>query len=265
MNPADLLSEKEITKNLTTTFIGRKLSIFQTLPSTNEYLKQADLSLLSSGHTVIANGQTQGRGQKERSFSSPLGQGIYLSILLKLDINLLNPSFLTICTAVSVTRAIEKICNLKTQIKWVNDVYCNDKKLCGILAESILYSTPNQLSSFIIGIGINTDTIDNKVSGIATSIYQETGLTGIRNRLIAEVLNTFESILFDSYKNSKAQDILAEYDKKLFIKEKEVLIEEQNHKYTALVLGVDEQGSLIIRDEHGTIKHLVAGTVHLSW
>ena len=224
-----------------------------------------DLATLNSGHVVIANEQTQGRGQKGRSFASPKGEGIYMSILLKVDIALLNPSLVTICAALSVTEAIEKVYGLKTDIKWVNDIYCNGKKLCGILAESLLSPNPAQLSSIVIGIGINTGRVAPQVRDIATSLNEQTGLTGLRNPLIGEVLNAFETLFLDFTRHGKKQELLQAYDQKLFIKGKKVLIEEQESRYTAEVLGIDDDGALMVKDDQGHTHRLLAATLHLHW
>ena len=261
----DMLSKTYIAQGLTTSFVGREITLLPSVPSTNQYIKNMNPLQTGSGHVVIANGQSQGRGQKGRSFSSPPGQGIYMSILLKVDTAALNPSLLTLCTAVSVTRAIKEVCRLDTGIKWVNDIYCRGKKLCGILAQSQLSTFSGQPSTVVIGIGINTGTVAKEVADIATSILEETGLTNTRNQLIAQILNTFEALFIDFTVRDKKAEILLEYDQKLFIKGKKVLIEQENHRYTALVTGIDKDGALMVIDEQGRLCCLQAGRVHLSW
>jgi BirA family biotin operon repressor/biotin-[acetyl-CoA-carboxylase] ligase len=260
----DTLFEASIQEKLTTKFIGSKLNLLLSLPSTNQYLKETDTSFLKSGYVVIADEQTNGRGRRERTFLSPKREGVYLSILLKLDAARQDIRFITICAAVAVSRAIEKICHIRSEIKWVNDIYCQGKKICGILTEATLSGELQELSDVIVGIGINTGKVPGEIGDIATSVQEATGRRGLRNQLIAEVLNQFESAYLDYIEKDKREEIIAYYQKRLFIIGKQVSVTSAKHTYAATVLGLAETGALIVETEQGEIEHITTGEIKIA-
>lgn len=263
MDTNDTLFEKIIRENLTTEFIGQNIALLPAVHSTNQHLKEVDTTDIPTGYVVIANEQTNGRGRKDRAFLSPKSEGVYLSILLKLDGIQNNIRLLTICTAIAVSNALEKVCDIKADIKWVNDIFCNGKKICGILTEGIISGELQELSTVIVGIGINTGCVPIEIGAIATSVQEETGIRGIRNRLSAEVLNQFEKIYRDFLEKEKQQYIIDCYQKRLFIIGRQVLVA-GGHNYTATVLGIDETGALIVRDADQVIQHISTGEIILE-
>ena len=265
MSTNDTLSSKIISDNLTTSFIGRKLELLPTIHSTNQYLKEIDTANSDNGFTVIADEQTSGRGRRGRVFLSSNEQGIFLSILLKIDKEYNDFQLLTICAAVAVSKAIEKSCGIRADIKWVNDIFCNGKKICGILTEAAISSGSNEISTVIVGIGINTGNVPAEIKDIATSIQEATGLHGIRNNLIAEVLNEFESVYLDYTVKDKKQDILNYYSSRLFIIGQRVLLPDIANNYIATVLGMTDTGALIVRDDNGIENLITTGEIQLKW
>ena len=260
----DSLSKWAIRSKLTTAFVGKQLKILPVVNSTNQYLKELDATGISDGFVVIADEQEQGKGRRSRSFVSEKGEGIYLSILLKFDGRQKDIRLLTICTAVAVSKAIENICSINAGIKWVNDVFCNGKKISGILTEATLSAELQELDSVIIGIGINTGEVPKELQSIATSIQKETGKKGLRNELAAEVLNRFEEVYLDYVKKDKQQEIIDYYDSKLFIKGQQVLVLNGEKEETAMVRGIDNDGALIVENGNGDIRHLVTGEIKLK-
>lgn len=259
----DTLHEKIIRDKLTTEFIGQNMDLLPTVHSTNQYLKEMDTFDTPGGYVVIADEQTSGRGRRSRTFISPKREGVYLSILLKLDGRQNDIRLLTICAAVAVSKAIEKVCGIKAEIKWVNDIYYDGKKLCGILTEAILSGELQELSTVIVGIGVNTGEVPLEVGGIATSIQEITGKRGIRNRLTAEVLNQFEAVYLDYMERGKKQDIIKYYESRLFIVGRQALVTDINDNYIATVLGIDETGGLIVKDGCGAVHHITSGEIKL--
>ena len=260
----DTLSEHLISSKLSTTFIGNSLKILPSVHSTNQYLKEVDSENIENGFVVIANEQTVGRGRRSREFISARDEGIYLSLLLKLNGRRHDIRLLTICVAVAVSKAIEGVCRINTGIKWVNDVYCNGKKICGILTEAILSGELQELDTVIIGIGINTGNVPFEIKEFATSVFEENGMRGIRNDLIAEVLNEFESVYLDYTENDMAHDIINQYESKLFIKDQTVIVVNLDNEYVATVLGVDSTGALIVKNDSGDIEHITTGEIKLK-
>ena len=135
------------------------------------------------GTLVIARHQTGGRGRLGRAFASPDDSGIYMSIILKAEAA--NPVLITTAAAVAVSRAIEKICGQQPQIKWVNDIYLNNKKVCGILAEAVSDHKTGEITHIVLGIGINCNAaaIPEELTDIAGAIEGNYSI----NHLAAEV------------------------------------------------------------------------------
>ena len=265
MDTNDTLFEEIIQNDLTTAFIGQNMTLLPIIHSTNQYLKEMDTTNAPNGYVVIADEQTSGRGRRGRTFLSPKGGGVYLSILLKLDDRQNDVRLLTICAAVAVSMAIEKVCGIEADIKWVNDIYCNGKKLCGILTEAVLSHELQQLSTVIVGIGVNTGAVPSGISGFATSVQEATGKRGVRNRLAAEILNQFETVYLDYIEKDEGLRIIRYYESKLFIKGKQVLVTNSDRNYVATVLGVNETGALIVKDRSGDIRYISSGEIKLEW
>ena len=261
----DTLSKSVIDDALTTSFIGRSLEILPTAHSTNQYIKETNADDKPNGFVVIADEQTAGQGRRGRAFISHKGQGIYLSILLKLDERKQDIRLLTICAAVAVSKAIEQTCRIQAGIKWVNDVFCCGKKICGILTEATLSGELQELSTVVIGIGINTGSIPAELDDIATSIQRAADLRGIRNALIAQVLNQFEAV-FLAYSDKDAfRSILEYYRSRLFIIGRRVLVSDMVRNYVATVLDIDDAGGLIVTDDCGNTQHITTGEIKLDW
>jgi len=259
----DSLSKQLICEKLSTTFLGRSMTLLSTVHSTNQYLREINLATVDNGYTVVADEQTLGRGRRDRTFLSNKGDGIYFSFLLKLNDVKQEVRLFTICAAVAVSRAIENICNMRADIKWVNDIYCNGKKICGILTEAMMSVELQELDCIIIGIGINTNTVASEIKNFATSIQEETGICGIRNQLIAEILNQFELVYFDYTTRNKKQDIMQYYQNRLFIIDKKITVSEQGNTFLATVEGVDEDGGLIVKNTNGKTLTITTGEIQL--
>ena len=191
----DAMTEKEIRSFLgKTAVVGRELRCFAELDSTNNYLKaQPDAP---DGTVAIADSQTAGRGRMDRSFQSPKGQGIYLSVLLRppLPPDRLPP--VTALAGVSVCAAVERVCGLCPGMKWPNDPVLNGKKLCGILTEMSLEAETGRVQSLVLGIGVNVgqgeEDFSPEVREVATSLRQVLGRPVSRPQLAAALLEELD-------------------------------------------------------------------------
>ena len=132
---------------------GYDILYLDTVDSTNEYLKR-NADKLNKNTVVVARTQTNGKGRLGRHFQSDDG-GLYMSVFLKPHLSPEQSLFITPAAAVAVAKAVENVCKKQTEIKWVNDVYINSKKVSGILAESKIDSNGNALEYVVLGIGIN--------------------------------------------------------------------------------------------------------------
>ena len=269
----DVLSEYLIKSALTTNFLGNTFEILETVDSTNQYLKKMNFLLIDEGYVVLANEQTAGKGRRGRIFCSPKKKGIYLSLFLKptfLPISDLH--FLTLGIAVAVAKAVEKVCSFRPQVKWVNDLYYNYKKFCGILTEATLSTEStenNAIDGVVIGVGINTGTVNKNVATvatIATSIEEITGKKGFRNHLVSEILNYFEVIyeLLQSQVNKGKEYILNEYKKRLFVGHQVWVIDNNKMEYLVTVLDIDKEGALVVINDKNKVIHLRTGEISLK-
>ena len=189
----DVMSEAEISSRLDTEFLGKKLYYFETIDSTNEYLKHLPEEETVHGTVCVGDHQSAGKGRLGRTWISPRGSSIYISYLLKPDIEPAKASMLTIVAALSVAKAINIVTGLDTSIKWPNDIVVNSKKVCGILTE--MTADMDRIERVIIGIGINVnmESFDDSIKDMATSLRIESGMVVKRADIISCLLYTSDA------------------------------------------------------------------------
>lgn len=238
-----------ILSKLTTRAIGRRLHIFDTLPSTSDEIKTLAEQNAPHGTTVIAHHQSAGRGRRGRSFYSPEGDGIYMSILLSGPIPAKDSGRITCAAAVAVARAIEALTPASVQIKWVNDLLINGKKLSGILTEGKLDPDSGMLDYAVLGIGINLSTADfpPELQAIATSLKMATGVAPDPDTLVAEILNRLEPVLHES-----STVFLEEYRRRSAVLGKTVTVFRGAETFSARAVAIDDTGALLVETETGT-------------
>ena len=185
--------------------------MFDTIDSTNSYVKRRAENFSADGLLVISDGQTGGRGRMGRSFASPRGEGVYMSFSFGFEKNDLN--LVTMLAAAAVCRALKNICGIDASVKWVNDIYYGKKKLCGILAESMVTGgADTRRAPFVcVGVGINTGSVANELKNIAASVFEITGKRPDRNALAAGVVNEFEKFIGEPSGDDEKYAALAEY------------------------------------------------------
>ncbi len=220
---------------------------FQELDSTNRYLKELAAEGAPEGTVVIANKQTAGRGRLGRSFFSPEEKGIYMSVLLRPELDLKRAVLITSMAAVAVANAVERVSGLHAQIKWVNDVLLNKKKVCGILTEAGLDAEKQSLSYAIVGIGVNVGIMEfpEKLKKIATSVSNECGFAVKKGKLEKEILNELNRW----YPTLWNGEFLSESRERSILLGKEVLVVDTDAaggSYPAKAVELDELGHLIV-------------------
>jgi BirA family biotin operon repressor/biotin-[acetyl-CoA-carboxylase] ligase len=247
-----------------------KLNImhFSSLESTNTYLKELAENGEKSGTVVIADTQSNGKGRMGRSFLSRNG-GLYMSILLRPyeDLSEFSPNCITNITplcAVAVCEAIEKITDKILRIKWVNDLFYNGKKVCGILAEAS-YTNNGKIDYIVLGIGINiVGNFDNtELSDIATALYpilNQNELDELKKRLVDEILHKLVILYENQLANS---DFFDNYKNRLFIIGKEIEVLQGDTVKTATVIDLNKDFTLLVRYTDGNTTSLNSGEVRL--
>ncbi len=262
-------------ESLTDKNLGVKVVFYPSIDSTNTQCKRllTENRADKLNHTVVvAAEQTNGRGRLGRTFYSPNQSGIYMSIIYSSQpIN--NPAVITANTAVAITRAIKKIYNKDSLIKWINDIYIDEKKVSGVLTEGVTNFETGVIDAAIIGIGINITTgngfpedIAQKAGSILTdSKYLATTTDYKRAELCAEVINQVLYILDGDQEVKK--NAMEEYKEKSFLKGKTIkvtpVIDVEEGSYTCKVLSISDNAELIVQTDDGTIRHLSSGEVTL--
>ena len=240
-----------------------KIHIYKSLESTNKTAKEMAVAGAEHGTVIISNCQTMGRGRYSRSFFSPAG-GLYMSMVLRPEVlHFENPTFVTAFAAVSVCEAIESISKKVPKIKWVNDIFIDGKKVCGILTEAVTDFESGGLDWVVLGIGINvytrTEEFPSDLQASATSIYPDKKTKGVRNKLSAEIINRilgFETTPGDT-------EIFEKYKKRLMILGKELTVIQNQTEYRATAIDVDSVGHLIVKNENGEIITLSSGEIRI--
>ena len=263
----DALTESEIRSHLgETRTVGRTLYCFPELDSTNNHAKALAQKGAPDGTAVIADRQTSGRGRMNRSFQSPKGKGIYLSVLLR---PVLSPEHLPLVTAlagVALCDAVEKVCGARPGLKWPNDPVLNGRKLCGILTEASLHAETGRLQSLVVGIGVNVlqtpEDFSPEVASMATSLLQATGQAVSRPRLAAALLEALDRMYVDLERDSLSQWRAAyRRDCVNLGKAVQMIPFDGGPRETAEAVDVDEDFSLIVRLPDGSRKTIRSGEV----
>lgn len=231
---------------------------YKEVDSTNTQAKR----LINSGDAeetllLTADKQSAGRGRQGKSFYSPEGTGIYMSLIVHPNTLLQNAVTATTAAAVAVCRAIEKLSDIKPQIKWVNDVYVKNNKICGILTEAISDFELGIVTSIIVGIGINIKTND-----FPADIENAGALNADIKRadLIAAVADELLDIISDEYNT-----FIEYYRNHSMIIGKRINYIESGKITPAWAVSIDETGGLVVKTENGTEKTLKSGEISIRW
>lgn len=257
----DIISEQSIKMHLKTKYIGAKIDVFRTIDSTNNFAKKLAQLNAENGTAVIAEEQTAGKGRLGRSFYSPEHSGLYVSLVLRPKLSLESSTLITSCISVAVAKAIEKVSGLNAKIKWVNDVFINGKKVCGILTEAGIDVESGALDYAVVGIGINVSVkkFPEILKDKATSLELEAKKTISRSVLCAELLNSIEKEL----EGIESKDFLSEYVSRSNILGQEITVISGQTSYPATAVGIDKDARLIVRTKDGTEKTLNSGEISI--
>lgn len=240
--------------------IGREIFFYKTVGSTNTIAAGLAEKGAAEGLVVLAESQEKGRGRLGRSWVSPPGVNIYMSIILRPKIEPKDATIITIMAAVGCTIALRRITDINVTIKWPNDLVISGKKLGGILTE--MKTDPVGKISAIIGIGINvnadTDVFPPDVRKIATSVKNETGISYSRTEIIAEILNEIDK-WYRILKGRGKKLLLSEWQRLTSTLGREVNVTVGKETFTGLAESLNDKGMLILRLPSGELKRISAG------
>lgn len=248
-------------KKILEQYLDQKLNItiFDELDSTNNYLKKLGSQGENEDTLVIAQSQTNGRGRMGRTFYSPDETGIYFSLLLHPEFSAEKSLFLTVMAAVSVAETVMKYNKNDVKIKWVNDIYIDGKKVCGILTEGSI-NAEKKLDYAVVGIGINVIAPENgfpeDIKDIATAIFPGKTDENIKEIIVAELVNKF----FEMY-NGFDTNYIERYKEYSYLTGKEINIISGENIRPATVLGITDDCHLLVKNEKGEIEEISSGDV----
>lgn len=257
----DVLHENGVRQFLTQTVA--ELKIFPTVTSTNAIARELAADRAPEGTVVIAEEQTRGRGRLGRSFYSPSETGLYLSLLLRpAGYSPAQAVRMTTMAAVAVCQAIEAVSGKTAGIKWVNDIFMDGRKVCGILTEGSFDLETGSLDSIILGVGINAyapkEGFPRELEQIAGAVFAGPVTDG-RNRLAAEFLNRFLTLY-------RCQDYgyTAEYRRRSLVLGKDVTVITPTGKRKAKALDVDEECRLVVQYPDGKTDALSSAEISVK-
>lgn len=251
----DFSGEHKIKKYLDNS--KRKIFWYGKVSSTNTLLKKAADKGIADGTVIIADSQTEGKGRLDRSFYSPAGTGIYMSILLRNQFT--NPACITAAAGVAVCRVLSRAFGLNTGIKWVNDIYSEGKKICGILAES---SSENGKIYTVLGIGINLfypkggwpEELQN-TAGCVSEAYNQ----NIQESIIAYIITEIDSI-----RSLPVKAWIDEYRRLSITVGNDITIDNGNTVREAFAEKINDDCSLAVKYPDGTKSNITYGDVRQS-
>lgn len=257
----DILSREEIMSHMDTCWAGQKVFFYEETDSTNTRAKAGGEAGDLHGALFVAEKQNAGKGRRGRTWQSPAGSSIYMSILLRPSFEPSKAPMLTLIMAYSVAMALEEEEKISAKIKWPNDLVLNKKKICGILTE--MSAEVDYINYVVIGVGINanTESFPEEISETATSLKLESGEKVRRAGLIAAVMKKFEEY-YEQFCAAKDLSFLMEgYNQILVNRDRQVCVLEPGGEYLAEALGINEKGELLVRREDGSIGQVFAGEV----
>lgn len=247
MAAPDLMTEAEIKSLMHTEWVAKEVLYFDTIDSTNTKAQELAEKGYPSGTLVVADKQESGKGRRGRSWVSPSGTGIFMTLMIKPDINPNNASMLTLVAALAVAKAITSVTGEEAMIKWPNDIVVNSKKVCGILTE--MNAQFDYINHIVVGIGINVhnESFPEEISQMASSLMIEAGGKRFhRAQIIAETMSYFEQYYDTFLKTQDLSALVREYDELLVNRNKSVRVLDPKEPFDGKAMGITPKGGLIV-------------------
>ena len=245
---ADVLSKEELESTIHTKWAGENVVFFEETVSTNNEIRSLAEQGAPHGTLAVAEQQLGGKGRRGRVWTSPAGVGIWMSMLLRPQIDPLAASMLTLVMALAAKKGIEISTGLKSEIKWPNDLVLNKKKICGILTE---------MSTELMEI----QDFPDDIKATATSLYIESGKIQKRSEIIAAIMEAFEGYYDTFIKTQDMSGLIEEYNANLVNLGNEVCVLDPAGEFRGVSEGINKEGALLVRLADGTLKEIISGEV----
>lgn len=234
---------------------------FESLPSTNLEAARCAAEGAPEGLCVVAAEQTAGRGRLERHWISPKNAGLYFSVILRPQFDQSRWSILTLLAAVAVHEALTRVFDVKADIKWPNDVLVNDKKVCGILAETVETAGGRAI---VLGIGINLkmNAFPGSLKDLATSVEAETGREASPDDIIEPLAGSLARYYAVVHQPDGMDKVVREWSKRsTFARGKQVRVANGDEIIEGVTHGLESDGALLIETDAGEFKTVRTGDV----
>lgn len=258
------LSAEKIKSHLPSLRIGSEILVFDAVDSTNDLAKRYLEKDVAEGLVLIAETQTRGRGRRGRSWVSMPGIGLYLSIILKPEVQPRLLPQLTLLAGLATTLTINEFTRPKSRLKWPNDILLNGKKCCGILCET--HPTPAGETGVIVGIGINVNhclsDFPDELKSTATSLMIETGNTIDRHQLAQTLISNLDQ-QYDAYLQNGEREVMEKWLENSDMVGKKITVTHGESSTQGTALGLDSEGRLLVRSEKGEELAFDSGEVSL--
>lgn len=248
-----------------TRVIGRDIRVFEQTTSTNDVIEKLARDGVNEGVVVFAESQTRGRGRLGRKWISPTRKGLWFSVLLRPEMRPQETTQLTVASATALRRAIQSETGLKPEIKWPNDILIDGKKVAGILTE--LSAELDRVKHIILGIGIDVnqdvDEFPAELRKTATSLRIESGATVSRAGLATTILRELDHD-YQRISSGKFSVVADEWETCCTTIGRNVIVQIGDRKIRGRAESLDDDGSLLLRTEHGRLETIFGGDVTLE-
>jgi len=267
VNDTEKLLPWEITRDLKTEVIGKRIYYFEEIDSTQNFAQQIASDKKENGTIIIAEKQTTGRGRLNRKWTSPKG-GMWFSLIIHPKFDVSSSTLIPILSAVALSKSIKTVLGIKTEVKWPNDITMNGKKVAGMLVDASFQA--NNIDYLILGIGINFDIDAEKLEKRLSKTPNFYGVNSLRKKddktppkvLLKEFLLQFEKNL-SQLDNGEKSKIVKEWTRRAIGIGKKMTINTSNGKISGISQGIDNDGALKIKTKRET-KRIFVGDVVLS-
>ena len=264
LDSSELLLPWEVTQNLNTEFLGKRVYYFDAIDTTQNFAAKIASNGNENGTIIISKKQTRGKGRMKRKWKSPVG-GIWMSIIIHPKFDISYATLVPIATSLALCIAIEKILKIKPKLKWPNDVTLKGKKVAGILVDTSIVS--NEIENMILGIGVNFKIKPNEIASTIKKTPNFYGVATLAKKneralpLIQQFLYELENILqLMNYGHIKK--ITNEWTKRSSTIGRNVSIITNNGKLNGKATKIDGDGALMIYRGKNTKRILVGDVVH---
>lgn len=243
----DVMDAAELKSIWKPKWVGCEILYFDSIDSTNTRAQELAEKGYPSGTLVVADKQIAGKGRRGRNWESPSGCGIFMTLMLKPDINPNNASMLTLVSALAVAKALADITGKDAKIKWPNDIVIDGRKVCGILTE--MSAQFDYINNIVIGIGINVNnsSFPEEISATASSLRLLSGGKKYRRaEIIEKIMEYFEKYYSIFLETEDLSALVNEYDAMLVNMKKQVKVLDPKEPFEGKAMGITKTGELIV-------------------